>query len=55
MRSFESAARNRSISKAANELGCGQPTVTTHIKKLEQELKETNEIDEDETFERYSY
>ena len=38
LRSFESAARNRSISKAAHELGCGQPTVTTHIKKLEQEL-----------------
>lgn len=38
LKSFESAARNRSISKAANELGCGQPTVTTHIKKLEQEL-----------------
>jgi DNA-binding transcriptional LysR family regulator len=38
LKSFESAARHRSISKAALELGCGQPTVTTHIKKLEQEL-----------------
>ena len=38
MKSFVIAARFRSISKAANELGLGQPTVTTHIKKLEKEL-----------------
>ena len=38
LKSFVIAARFRSISKAANELGLGQPTVTTHIKKLEKEL-----------------
>ncbi len=38
LRSFCMAARHRSISKAAETLGLGQPTVTTHIKKLEQEL-----------------
>ena len=38
LRSFCSAARFRSISKAAEHLGMGQPTVTTHIKKLESEL-----------------
>ena len=38
LKSFVIAARCRSISKAANELGLGQPTVTTHIKKLEKEL-----------------
>ena len=38
LRSFSTAARLRSISKAARELGLGQPTVTTHIKKLEEEL-----------------
>ncbi len=32
------AARLRSISRAAERLGIGQPTVTTHIKKLEREL-----------------
>ena len=32
------AARLRSISRAAERLGIGQPTVTTHIKKLETEL-----------------
>ena len=32
------AARLRSISRAAERLGIGQPTVTTHIKKLEGEL-----------------
>ena len=32
------AARLRSISRAAERLGIGQPTVTTHIKKLESEL-----------------
>ena len=38
LRSFNTAARLRSISRAARELGLGQPTVTTHIKKLEEEL-----------------
>jgi DNA-binding transcriptional LysR family regulator len=38
LRSFCTAAKLRSISKAAQELGLGQPTVTTHIKKLEEEL-----------------
>ena len=38
LRSFCTAARLRSISRAAEQLGIGQPTVTTHIKKLESEL-----------------
>ena len=38
LRSFCTAARFRSITKAADFLGLGQPTVTTHIKKLEEEL-----------------
>ena len=38
LRSFCTAARLRSITKAAEHLGIGQPTVTTHIRKLEQEL-----------------
>lgn len=38
LRSFAAAARLRSISKAAELLEIGQPTVTTHIKKLETEL-----------------
>ncbi len=38
LRSFCMAARLRSISRAAEQLGIGQPTVTTHIKKLENEL-----------------
>ena len=38
LRTFCVAARLRSISKAAEDLGIGQPTATTHIKKLEQEL-----------------
>ena len=38
LKSFVIAARFRSISKAANQLGLGHPTVTTHIKKLEKEL-----------------
>lgn len=38
LRSFCAAARVHSISRAAQELGLGQPTVTTHIKKLEEEL-----------------
>ena len=38
LRSFCTAARVRSISRAADILEIGQPTVTTHIKKLESEL-----------------
>ena len=38
LRSFCAAARRLSISKAAVDLRIGQPTVTTHIKKLETEL-----------------
>ena len=38
LRSFTVAARLRSISRAAELLDIGQPTVSTHIKKLEQEL-----------------
>lgn len=38
LRSFCAAAKFRSISKAAEYLGIGQPTVTTHIQKLEEEL-----------------
>ena len=38
LKSFCTAARLRSISKAAETLGIGQPTVTTHIKRLEGEL-----------------
>ena len=38
LRSFCVAARVRSISKAADILGIGQPTVTTHVQKLEAEL-----------------
>ena len=38
LRSFTTAARLSSITRAAEELGMGQPTVTTHIKKLEREL-----------------
>ena len=41
LRSFCAAARLRSISRAAEELKIGQPTVTTHIKKLESELRST--------------
>ena len=39
LRSFCTAAKLRSISKAADHLGIGQPTVTTHVKKLEEELE----------------
>ena len=39
LRSFCTAARLHSITKAAEHLGIGQPTVTSHIKKLERELK----------------
>jgi DNA-binding transcriptional LysR family regulator len=38
LRSFCAAAKYRSISKAADSLEIGQPTVSTHIKKLEREL-----------------
>ena len=38
LRSFCAAARLRSISRAADELGLGQPTVTNHVKKLEEEM-----------------
>ena len=38
LKSFVTAAKFRSISKAATDIGLGQPTVTTHIKKLEKEL-----------------
>ncbi|MBI4201696.1 MAG: LysR family transcriptional regulator [Chloroflexi bacterium] len=38
LRSFCVAAKLRSISKAAEQLGIGQPTMTTHVKKLEDEL-----------------
>ena len=38
LRSFCTAARLRSMSKAADALGIGQPTVTGHVRRLEQEL-----------------
>jgi len=38
LRSFCTAAKLRSISKASEQLRIGQPTVTTHVKKLETEL-----------------
>ncbi|MFH1141440.1 MAG: LysR family transcriptional regulator [Chloroflexota bacterium] len=38
LRSFCNAARLKSISKAAEHLALGQPTVSTHVKKLETEL-----------------
>ena len=38
LRSFCAAAKAGGISKAALELGLGQPTVTTHIRKLEEEM-----------------
>ena len=38
LRSFCTAGKLRSISKAANSLDLGQPAVTGHIKKLEAEL-----------------
>ena len=38
LKSFVMAAKLRSVSKAAKELNIGQPTVTTHVKKLEKEL-----------------
>ena len=36
--SFYHVARLRSVSKAARKLELGQPTVTTHLRKLEGEL-----------------
>ena len=38
LRTFSAVAKLRSISKGAEALNIGQPTATTHIKKLEQEL-----------------
>ena len=38
LKSFVMAAKLRSVSKAAKELNIGQPTVTTHVQKLEKEL-----------------
>jgi DNA-binding transcriptional LysR family regulator len=38
LKSFAAAARLRSVSRAAEQLQLGQPTVTTHIKKLENEM-----------------
>ena len=38
LRTFATAAKLRSISKAAEQLEIGQPTATTHIKKLEEEI-----------------
>ena len=38
LRSFTTAAKLKSITRAAEHLGIGQPTVTTHIRKLETEL-----------------
>ncbi|MCY4528269.1 MAG: LysR substrate-binding domain-containing protein [Chloroflexi bacterium] len=38
LRSFCTAAKVGGISKAASELDLGQPTVTTHIRKLEEEI-----------------
>jgi|TARA_B100002003_G_scaffold221624_1_gene224793 DNA-binding transcriptional LysR family regulator len=39
LRSFAMTAQLNSISKAAKRLNIGQPTVTTHIQKLESELQ----------------
>ena len=36
--SFYHVARVRSVSKAARTLELGQPTVTTHLRKLEDEF-----------------
>ena len=38
LKTFCTAAKLRSISKAAEQLHIGQPTATTHIKRLEREL-----------------
>ncbi|MCI0810775.1 MAG: LysR family transcriptional regulator, partial [Chloroflexi bacterium] len=37
--SFYHVAQLRSVSKAARTLGLGQPTVTTHLRKLEDEFE----------------
>ena len=37
--SFYHVARLKSVSKAAKRLELGQPTVTTHLKKLEEEFE----------------
>ena len=39
LRSFVAAARLRSVSRAAETLDIGQPAVSTHIRKLERELR----------------
>ena len=39
--SFYHVARLRSVSKAARRLELGQPTVTTHLRKLEDEFNIT--------------
>jgi DNA-binding transcriptional LysR family regulator len=38
LKSFVTAAQLRSVSKAAAHLGVGQPTISTHISKLEKEI-----------------
>ena len=38
LRSFVTAAKLNSVSKAADQLEIGQPTASTHIKKLEEEM-----------------
>ena len=38
LRTFFMVTKLRNMSRAAEELGMGQPTVTTHIRKLEEEL-----------------
>ena len=38
LKSFHAVGRLKSVSKAAKQLHLGQPTVTMHIKKLEEEL-----------------
>jgi len=38
LKSFITAAQLRSVSKAAAHLGVGQPTISTHISKLEKEI-----------------
>ena len=38
LRSFITAAKLKGVSKAAERLGIGQPTVSTHIRKLEEKM-----------------
>ena len=45
LKSFVTAARHSSVSKAAQELGLGQPTVTTHVKKLEKAFQNKSKQD----------